>query len=212
MKRPPSRYGGRPLHRDSVPQVANSPDTDAAMEKTSSPSTRPAFVLADPALHRDAVTELNLEYMDWVMSGLEAAFGTTRQAILGMTLRDYVAGAIDEVCGHRPPHGAFYLVEVDGRLAGMGGLRRLREGVAEIKRLYVRPGHRGLRLGEALLRRLLSDAGAFGYRSVHLDSAPFMRSAHRLYEAEGFTDCPPYEGTEVPPEMQGAWRFMERGL
>ncbi len=182
------------------------------MEKTSSLSPRPDFVLADPALHRQAVAELNLEYMDWVMSGLEAAFGATRQAILGMPLREYVDGTIDEVCGDRPPRGAFYLVEIDGRLAGMGGLRRLREGVAEVKRLYVRPGQRGARLGEALLRRLLSDARSFGYRRVHLDSAPFMRSAHRLYEAEGFTDCPPYDGTEVPPEMRGTWRFMERRL
>lgn len=178
--------------------------------ETTRATASPSFLLADPTLHRRAVTELNLEYMEWVVSGLEAAFGTPRQAILGMTLQEYVAGSIDEVCGDRPPRGAFYLVEVGGDLAGMGGLRRLRDGVAEVKRLYVRPSHRGSKLGEALLGRLLCDAAAFGYRRVHLDSAPFMRSAHRLYEAHGFTDCAPYEGTEVPPELRSAWRFMEK--
>lgn len=174
--------------------------------------TPPTFTLADPATHRDALIELNLEYMAWVMAGIEKSFGIPQQQLLGMPLPDYIAGALGEVCGDAPPRGAFYLIEVDGRLAGMGGLRRLPDGAAEVKRVYVRPAHRGLKLGESALRRLLSDARAFGYQRVHLDTAPFMHSAHRLYEAMGFADCAAYEGTEVPPEMHHVWRFMELRL
>lgn len=102
----------------------------------------------------------------------------------------------------------YYLIEVDGQLAGMGGLRRLRADIAEIKRLYILPGFRGLQLGNSLLQHLLVDARKFGYQQVFLDTAPFMKAAHRLYETAGFTDCPSYAETEVPVALQSDWRFM----
>lgn len=168
----------------------------------------PSFIQATPASHREALISLNVEYMTWVQDGLARAFGVEAPDVLGMPVHDYVCGVIDKVCGDPPPAGVFYLIEVDGQLAGMGGLRRLRDGVAELKRLYIRPAFRGQQLGEAALRRLIADAHRFGYGGVCLDSAPFMTSAQRLYEACGFTDCPPYAGTEVPTAWQIGWRFM----
>jgi hypothetical protein len=47
---------------------------------------------------------------------------------------------------------------------------------------------------------------------MRLDSGPFMTSAHRLYEAEGFRDRPIYEGVEVTSELHHNWRFMEFSL
>jgi GNAT superfamily N-acetyltransferase len=168
------------------------------------------FTLASPLTHREAILEINVEYMAWVAEGIEKSFGLTPQALLGMAPADYVVSVIDKVCGEPPPRGAFYLVYVDGHLAGMGGLRPLGNGVAEIKRIYVRPAFRGLRLGESILQRLLADAQAFGYPHICLDSAPFMQSAHRIYAAAGFVDRGPYEGLEVPEVLHAGWSFMER--
>lgn len=172
----------------------------------------PDFIAARLQTHRDALIELNVEYMDWVFGEVEALFELPRHQLVGMSARDYVPTVIDKACGDPPPRGAFYLVRLDQQLAGMGGLRQLRPGVAEVKRLYIRPQFRGHRLGERLLQRVLDDARAFGYAQVCLDSAPFMASAHRLYEGHGFIDCPAYEGTEVPAAFQGRWRFMTRAL
>ena len=129
-----------------------------------------------------------------------------------MPATEYVPTVIDKVAGDPPPRGVFYLLEVDGGLAGMGGIRFIRPGVAEIKRIYVRPQYRGMQLGELMLRRLISDAREFGYTSLCLDSGPFMTSAQRLYEGAGFEDCPPYYGTEVPLDFRDRWRFMQREL
>ncbi len=170
------------------------------------------FVLANPLTHRDSLLGLNLEYMSWVAAGIEQSFGLASLDLLGMELPAYVASAIDKVCGEPPPHGAFYLVHVDGQLAGMGGLRPLGAGACEIKRLYVRPAFRGLQLGQSILQRVLDDAQAFGYQRVCLDSAPFMQSAQRMYSAAGFVDCEPYAGAEVPAVLHARWRFMERVL
>ena len=171
----------------------------------------PVFERADPATHRDELTALNIEYMHWVLDGLQSAFGTAPAGVVGPSVPAYVAGKIDSVC-ETPPRGVFYLVRLGGALAGMGGLRRLGEGLGELKRIYVRPDCRGARLGHLIVERLLADARAFGYQRLCLDSAPFMASAHRLYEAAGFADCAAYEGTEVPPALRGRWRFMARAL
>ena len=175
-------------------------------------NTNYRFVLANPIAHGDALLTLNIEYMSWVAAGIAQTFGITARDLLGMELPDYVASVIDKVCGEAPPRGAFYLVYVDGALACMGGLRPLGSGVCEVKRIYVRPDFRGLQLGETILRRLLSDAKAFGYQRVCLDSAPFMHSAQRIYTNAGFVDCKPYVGAEVPVVLHAGWRFMERAV
>lgn len=172
----------------------------------------PLFVVADPVANRDELIELNVEYLSWVFAEIEQLFAVTSDNIVGMTASEYVPTVIDKVCGDPPPKGIFYIVKIDGSMAGMGGLRFLRTGVAEIKRIYFRPAFRGMKLGELMLNRLLADAGAFGYQRVCLDTALFMKSAHRLYETNGFSDCAAYEGVEVPPEFHSRWRFMERTL
>ena len=167
---------------------------------------------ADIASHRADLVDLNVEYLTWVFEGIEDLFGLDAHQIVGVSVRDYVVSVIDKVCGDPPPRGVFYLARVDGQLAGMGVLRHLRPGVAEIKRIYCRPGFRGLKLGQRLLDQVLEDARSFGYGSVCLDTAQFMTAAHRLYESNGFSDCPAYDGVEVPPEFHSRWRFMGRAL
>ena len=92
----------------------------------------------------------------------------------------------------RPPGGA-YLVGYEGEeaVAG-GGLRRLGDGVAEIKRMYVRPAARSRGVAAALLAALESTALSLGYAAVRLDTGPKQVHAQRLYRAAGYVDVPPY--------------------
>ena len=168
----------------------------------------PNFRLADPVADRAALIDLNVEYVTWVFAEIEEMSGMTAPDILGTTVADYVPTIIDKVCGDPPPRGAFYLVEDGGELLAMGGLRRSEDGIAELKRVYVRPAGRGRRLGEALARRLVGDARAFGYRAVRLDTLPFMKTAQALYEAMGFVDCAPYP-IEMPEAFRDHIRYMQ---
>ncbi len=170
------------------------------------------FIAANVVSHRAELIQLNVEYLSWVFAGIEDLFKVPADQVVGMPASEYVPSVIDKVCGDPPPKGIFYLVKVDDKLAGMGGLRCLSDGVAEIKRIYFRPEFRGNKLGELTLSRLLSDAARFGYQSVCLDTALFMKSAHRLYEINGFQDCAAYEGVEVPAEFHDRWRFMSLAL
>jgi ribosomal protein S18 acetylase RimI-like enzyme len=92
----------------------------------------------------------------------------------------------------RPPTGAYCVgFEGDDAVAG-GGLRRLGDGVAEIKRMYVRPEARSRGLAAQLLRTLEETASELGYQCTRLDTGPKQVHAQRLYRAAGYVDVAPY--------------------
>jgi putative acetyltransferase len=106
---------------------------------------------------------------------------------------------------YAPPTGALLLARVDGEAAGTVALRQLAPEICEMKRLYVRPEHRGLRsgegvsLGRALALGIVAEARALGYRRLRLDTiAGKMDAAMRLYRSMGFVDVPPYYSSPVP--------------
>jgi len=92
----------------------------------------------------------------------------------------------------------------DLSLSGCVALRPLSDGVAEMKRLYVRPQHRGEGIGRKLIEAVIEAAGKKGYRSIRLDTLPEMQKAIALYRQLGFQEIPPYCTNPV----QGAL-FME---
>ena len=173
--------------------------------------TTPIFRLADPVADRQALLDLNIAHVAWVFGEIEKVSGVTARDILGMEVADYVPTVIDKVCVEPPPRGVFYLVDIDGQAVGMGGLRHSEDGIAELKRVFVRPAGRGHGLGEAIATRLVADARAFGYRRVRLDTLPFMGTAQALYERMGFVDCAPYP-IEMPEAFRSGIRYMERAL
>ena len=170
------------------------------------------LVPADLAAHRPALLELNVEYLSWIEQLSEELFGLRLRDLLGTDVRTYTERSLDAMVRAAQRHGAFYLVAVDGVPVGMGALRRFADGVAEVKRMYVRPDHRGRRLGATLLAQLVQDARSLGYEQLRLDTGPFMGAAHRTYEAAGFVDRDAYEGAEVPKQLWPHWRFMELAL
>jgi GNAT superfamily N-acetyltransferase len=73
------------------------------------------------------------------------------------------------------------LVVVDpaGGVVGTAAVRRLEPGVAELKRMWLRPEHRGQGLADRLMERVLAEAHALGGRVLRLDSE--QRLALRVF-------------------------------
>jgi ribosomal protein S18 acetylase RimI-like enzyme len=105
------------------------------------------------------------------------------------------------------PEGRLLLAFAGDEPAGCVALRKLEDGICEMKRLWVRPAFRGTRLGRRLVEALLTEARAAGYRAVRLDTLPSMREAQALYVTLGFVDIPPYNDHPI----EGT-RFMELAL
>ncbi len=152
------------------------------------------------------VRSLFWEYLQWANANLAQAFGVSF---------DIAAMHEDDMAGiqkYYPPRGRLLLAKVDGAVAGCACMQTLSEGVAELKRTYVRPAYRTRGIGRALVEALIEDLSATGYTKLRLDSANFMQDAHRLYRALGFLEREAYSESEIPSTFHGNWTFMERKL
>lgn len=99
---------------------------------------------------------------------------------------------------YAPPAGSLLIGRVGGELAGCVGLRKFRDDISEMKRLYVRPAYRGRNLGRRMAEEIASRARSLGYRTLVLDTLSSMEAAHELYLSMGFTASPAYYPNPLP--------------
>jgi GNAT superfamily N-acetyltransferase len=91
------------------------------------------------------------------------------------------------------PDGRLFLAMSAGKVAGCIALRKLEDGICEMKRLFVRDDFRGQKIGISLIEKLISEAKEIGYRKLRLDTyPPKMGKAVKLYESHGFIEIEPY--------------------
>ena len=86
------------------------------------------------------------------------------------------------------PGVMFFIARLEGEAVGCGGVAFF-DGVAEVKRMYVRPAARGYGVARAILARLEAEARARGVRRLVLETGDVRHAAMRLYERNGFTRC-----------------------
>ena len=89
----------------------------------------------------------------------------------------------------RGPRAGFVVArDGEGVPAGCGAFRPLSDDVAELKRMFVRPAHRGL--GTALLAHLEDAARRAGYRALWLETRAVNERAVGFYRARGYSPIP----------------------
>lgn len=80
--------------------------------------------------------------------------------------------------------------DAHGRALGCGALRPLAGDVAEVKRMFARPGTRGA--GSAVLRFLEGEAVRRGYAVLRLSTRRINERAVAFYERHGYRRIPGY--------------------
>lgn len=168
------------------------------------------FVPFDADKHLDEYLQMNIELGLWYAEQLMEKHQVDLISALGMTIPEYVQNNTDFLTSLKPPEGIIYMIEVDGELAGTGAIKKLRDDIGELKRMYIRPKYRGRGFGKMLLNKVLEAGEQFGRKSFLLDTPPFAFAAHHIYRSAGFTDISEYHETEVPPALRPIWKFMEK--
>lgn len=83
----------------------------------------------------------------------------------------------------------YYIVEIDGVVAGGSGIKQLAgedKSICELQKLYILSETRGLGIGKALVDQCLQFAKNAGYKKCYLETFPNMRAAINLYKKFNF--------------------------
>jgi putative acetyltransferase len=133
----------------------------------------------------DAARALFREYEKAVAAGAAQCFADFEKELAGLP----------GDCA--PPLGGILLArDAAGAAIGVVAFHPLEPGVAEIKRLYLKPQHRGRGLGRQLMDAALRAAAGAGHRAVRLGTVPkAMHAADALYQSMGFRQIPAYAGS-----------------
>jgi GNAT superfamily N-acetyltransferase len=108
---------------------------------------------------------------------------------------------------YNAPKGALLIAYLEQKPIACVGIRELDSETAELKRMFVQPAYRGLRLGHKLLEHILSVAKELNYKKVRLDTLPTMTQAQQLYRSFGFSEISSYRFNPVEGTV-----FMEKDL
>jgi putative acetyltransferase len=100
------------------------------------------------------------------------------------------------VDGLLDPAITFCSLRADGELLGVGAIKHLEAGHAEIKSMHTAHAARGRGVGRAMLDHLLGLARSRGYHCVSLETGTMaiFAPARALYASAGFVACGPFAG------------------
>ena len=101
-----------------------------------------------------------------------------------------------------------FIARDDSRAVACGALRRHREGVGEVKRMYTVPSHQGQGIGGRILNMIEELARTEGLARLVLETGHRHDAAWRVYERGGFVRCGPV--LDYPPSTYSV--FYEKPI
>ena len=114
-----------------------------------------------------------------------AALVTAQQSEL-----NEVAGEFDDVVYLTHDDASYLVVVLGGRAVACGAWQPLEPGVAELKRMYVRPAFRGRGIARQLIVALEEEALADDRPMLRLETGTYLPAAIALYRSAGYAPIP----------------------
>ncbi len=90
------------------------------------------------------------------------------------------------------PNGAVLLSKNENVFTGCVAVRKKEDGIAELKRMFIKPEYQKNGIGALLLEQALNVAKELGYKKIRLDTLDTMTPAINLYKKYGFYKIEPY--------------------
>lgn len=136
------------------------------------------IAIAKTTAHFAEARKIIFEYVAWL--GLDLSFQNFDEEI----------NNLESMYIH--PDGGLVLASVNGKTAGIAGIRKFENGICELKRMFVKESFRKMGIGKRLMHETIELATRLNYESIKLDTADFMQDAIKLYQANGFVEIPAY--------------------
>ncbi len=119
-----------------------------------------------------------------------------------------------ELLAYFEPGGCLLLALFDGVPAGCVAIAKDKDGVCEMRHMYIAQTYRGKRVGVALIEKLKVEAELRGYHKMHINvCGKMLQAATPLYRSLGFTEAKVYKvqlQKDLPPHNQS--RYFELHL
>ena len=141
------------------------------------------FIPINVSLHKSHLIKLTEEYFTWINEEVQQRYNIDTFSIIGESILEYAEETLEQFLSYLPPEGIYYVLQVKGKIGGMGALRKLNKDVGEIKRMYIKPEYRKKGYGKVMLTQLLKKAKEFGFSTVRLDTGKFMDAAQSVYRS-----------------------------
>ncbi|HEV2449269.1 MAG TPA: GNAT family N-acetyltransferase [Thermoplasmata archaeon] len=138
----------------------------------------------------DTVRRLFREYRQWLADHQDPSPESRERVTNGLAMVDSLIENLPQ--SYRPPRGDILLWFESGNLVACGALRELEPGIAEFRRIHVRPDHRGTEFGRPFVLALIARARELRFARVRAEALPTMRAAIEFHEQLGFHRIPAY--------------------
>lgn len=184
------------------------------------------FIEYDNEIHESLLVDLSEEYFSWMASEFQQRYdidlfkdlkveGTFKDSFSEQKakIQRYAKISAAFFKTYKPPDGIYYMLQVKGKIVGMGAFIRKKEtDLGWIKRMYIKSAYRGKGHGKAIFKHLIKKGKEFGCSTIQLETAKFMSTAQHIYREAGFYYRDVYPDTEVPVNHRPYWLFMEKKL
>lgn len=152
-----------------------------------------------------------LSYRKAKPENMDGIRGLIREYMNSMALNLCFQGIDEELAAlpgkYSEPDGAIIVAEAGGTLCGCVALKKIGDGICEMKRLFVKDAFKGKGIGRELVRRIIDEGRSKGYHFMRLDTLETMKPAIALYRSFGFMETEAY----VYNPLEGAV-YLEKTL
>lgn len=131
----------------------------------------------------EAVTADKIELVNFLKK-IREEFGIKSEGANASEVLD--ADLVDITGNYTNNRGRLLIFRRGNMIVGTAGLFQLTASTAELRKIYLDPSIRGLKLGQAIVTRFLELAKELSYSTVELETYESMKGAIALYTKNGF--------------------------
>jgi ribosomal protein S18 acetylase RimI-like enzyme len=156
------------------------------------------FLPYDDERHWNNYLDMGIEYAHWLNGQVLKHYGVP--LFQNTKPENFMEERAKAWTSIQPPEGIIIILEVDGKVGGMGRIDKFNDTTTEAHNIWTFPKYRGNGYATRIMLKLEQKAKEFGFNYIRLDTARFNVPAQGLYKKLGYSEIEKYSQTRFPNE------------